>query len=321
MKTIISVDGGGIKGIVAATILQAIQNKLPRPIHEYVDCFAGTSTGGLITCGLTIPDKQSKAQYSTDDIVKVYQTLGPKVFSSSFWHKVKTLWGLIGPKFPLDGLEEVAEYLYGNTKLKEALTQVIITTYDLATRQPIIFDSLDPKLNKISMKDLTMGTSSVPTAFPSVKSGKYNLIDGGIFAVSPALSALAMCKKKYPDEPFLVVSIGNGDYNELLPHKKTKGWGLLQWASAAIDVVIDGICDSIDLQTRIFSTFGGGKYYRLQFKIPEELNAMDDPSKEKVADLRAKALQWVEDNDKILDDICKHLITIHLQNHLAKKNV
>ena len=313
MNTIISVDGGGIKGIVAITILQAIQNKLPKPIHEYTDCIAGTSTGGLIACGLTIPGKQGKPKYSTNDVVEVYQTMGPIVFSSSFWHKIKTLWGLIGPKFPLDGLEEVAEKYYGKTKLKEALTQVIITTYDLATRCPVIFDSSDPELNDISMKDATMGTSSVPTVFPSVKSGEYNLIDGGIFAVSPALSALSVCKKKYPNESFLVISIGNGDHDKLLPHKKTSDWGLLQWASPAIGVVIDGIGDSIDQQTRIFSTSGHGHYYRLQFKIPEELSAMDNPSEEKVTALREKALQWVQNNDEQINEVCQKLILVDLQ--------
>ena len=88
MKTIISVDGGGIKGIVAITILQAIQNKLPKPIHEYADCIAGTSTGGLIACALTVPNEQGRPKYNTSDVVEIYQTLGPKVFSSSFWHKI-----------------------------------------------------------------------------------------------------------------------------------------------------------------------------------------------------------------------------------------
>ncbi len=310
MKTIISVDGGGIKGIVAITILQAIQNKLPKPIHEYVDCFAGTSTGGLIASGLTIPDEEGKPLYTTDDIVEIYQTLGPDVFNRSFWHKVKTLWGLISPKFPLDGLEKVSNDKFGDVKLKDALSHVIVATYDLATRRPVVFDSSNPELNDISFKDVCMGTASVPTMFPSVKSGKYNLIDGGIFAVSPALCALAICKQKHPNESFMVISIGNGDYNESLSHKKTSGWGLLQWGSTAVGVILDGIGDSVDQQTKVFSTHGDGKYYRLQFKIPKELSAMDNPSEENVSGLREKTLDWLSKNDETINKICKELILI-----------
>ena len=313
MKTIISVDGGGIKGIVAITVLQAMQKKLPKPIHEQADCFAGPSTGGLSACGLTAPGEDGKPRFTTDEVVKIYQTLGPKVFNRSFWHKVKTVWGLLGPKFPLDGLSEVSDEKFGDTQLNECLTQVVVATYDLVTRKPVVFDSENPELNNISVKDVCMGTASVPTVFPSVKSGLYNLIDGGIFAVSPALCALAICKEKYPDEPLMVISIGNGDYNEVLPHDKTSGWGLLQWGATAVDVILDGIADGVDQQTRALCTEAGGSYYRLQFKIPKELSAMDNPSEENVSGLRNKTLEWLEENDELINEICKKLI-LHSPN-------
>jgi uncharacterized protein len=310
MKTIISVDGGGIKGIVAITILQAIQSKLPKPIHEYVDCFAGTSTGGLIAAGLTAPGEDGKVKFTTDDLVEIYQTLGPDVFDRSFWHKVKTLWGLVGPKFPLNGLAKVSEDKFGATKLKESLTHVVIATYDLVTRSPVVFDSTDPKLNGISVVDACMGTASVPTMFPSIKSGGYNLIDGGIFACSPTLCALAVCKERYPEETYMVISVGTGDYNESLPHDRTAGWGLLNWGSAAVDVILDGIGDGVDYQAKIFTETGGGVYHRLQFKIPKEFSAMDDPSPENVNGLREKTLEYIKKNEEVINKVCQQLILI-----------
>ena len=310
MKTIISVDGGGIKGIVAITILQAIQKKLPKPIHEYIDCFAGTSTGGLIAAGLTVPGEDGKPKFTTDDVVEIYQTLGPDVFDRSFWHKVKTLWGLIGPKFPLNGLQKVSEEKFGDVALKECLTHVVIATYDLVTRSPVVFDSTNPKLNEVSVIDTCMGTASVPTMFPSVESGKYNLIDGGIFAVSPALCALSVCQEKYPEESFMVISIGNGDYNESLPHDKTAGWGLLQWGQTAVGVILDGIGDGVDQQAKIFTESNKGVYHRLQFKIPEELSAMDNPDVDNVNGLREKTLEYIKENEEVINKICQQLILI-----------
>jgi uncharacterized protein len=310
MKTIISVDGGGIKGIVAITVLQAIQNKLPKPIHEYVDCFAGTSTGGLIAAGLTVPNESGKPKFTTDDLVEVYQTLGPDVFNRSLWHKIKTLWGLVGPKFPLDGLDRVSEDKFGSIKLKECLTHVVIATYDLVTRSPVVFDSTNPDLNNTSVKDATLGTASVPTMFPSVRSGGYNLIDGGIFAVSPALCALSVCKEKYPGESFMVISIGNGDYSESLPHDETSAWGLLNWGSTAVDVILDGIGDGVDQQAKVFTETSGGPYHRLQFNIPKEFSAMDNPSPENVNGLREKTLEYIKNNEESIDKICQQLVLI-----------
>jgi len=245
--------------------------------------------------------------------VEIYQTLGPDVFDRSFWHKVKTLWGLIGPKFPLDGLRKVSEDKFGGIALKECLTHVVIATYDLVTRSPVVFDSTDPELNEIPVIDTCMGTASVPTMFPSVESGKYNLIDGGIFAVSPALCALSVCKEKYPDESFMVISIGNGDYNESLPHDDTKGWGLLQWGQTAVGVILDGIGDGVDQQAKVFTEAGGGPYHRLQFKIPKELSAMDNPDVENVDGLREKTLEYIKENEEVINKICQQLILIEAE--------
>ena len=97
MTKIISIDGGGIKGIVGATILNALENKLQKPIYKCTDIITGTSTGGLIACGLTAPNEQGEPKWNTADIVATYETMGNDVFSSSFWYKVKTLWGTYWP--------------------------------------------------------------------------------------------------------------------------------------------------------------------------------------------------------------------------------
>ena len=309
MTKIISIDGGGIKGIVAATILNRLEATFQKPLHKCTDIIAGTSTGGLIACGLTVPEdvgddefSTGNARFDTEDLVEVYKNLGETVFTNTFWYRVKTLWGLIGPKYKIDGLEKVVEAKFQDVKLEKALTHVVICTYDLYSRQPVVFSSEHPILKKISMKEVCMGTSSVPTYFPSVQAStennKFNLIDGGIFAVNPALCAMAIAKQKQPNAKINVVSIGNGSSNEALKYEDTKDWGLLDWAGPMVGVILDSIGDAVDCQTRCLAEATGGKYARLQFELPEELRAMDNASPENIKALEKATNNYLDKNPK-----------------------
>ena len=302
MTKIISIDGGGIKGIVGATILNALENKLKKPIYQCADIITGTSTGGLIACSLTAPNESGEPRWNTADIMATYETLGTDVFSSSLWYKIKTLWGLIGPKYPIKSLEEVIRSKIGDTKLNEALTHVILSTYDLHQRCPIAFSSEDPMEGHLKMVDLCLGTSSVPSYFSSVNiqcnHKNYNLVDVGIFAVNPALCAFAIAKKKKQNEPVDIISIGNGNFNKPLPYEKTKSWGLLQWGSPAIEVIIDGIGDAIDHQAAVLCEADGGRYVRLQFDIPEKLSNMDNVDSKNITALKKATLNYLFRNQQ-----------------------
>ena len=88
MKTILSIDGGGIKGIIPALILAEIEQRSKKPISELFDLIAGTSTGGIITLGLTKPNLDGKPEYQAADLVKLYENDGPKIFYQSLFRKI-----------------------------------------------------------------------------------------------------------------------------------------------------------------------------------------------------------------------------------------
>lgn len=302
MTKIISIDGGGIRGIVGATILNALEVKLNKPIYKCTDIITGTSTGGLIACSLTAPNRFGESRWNTSDIVAAYETLGADIFSRTFGYKLKTLWGLIGPKYPIENLRKAIQGRVGETKLNEALTHTILSTYDLHEGSSIAFSSDDPEEGNLSMVDLCLATSSVPTYFSSInvkcKNKNHNLVDGGIFAVNPALCAFAIAKKKNQNESVDIVSIGNGNFNKSLPYKKTKSWGLLQWGSPAIEVIIDGIGDAIDHQAAILCEADGGRYVRLQFDIPENLGDMDNVDSKNIKNLKQLTLDYLSNRPK-----------------------
>ena len=104
---ILSIDGGGIRGIIPAMVLAEIERRTEKPISALFDLIAGTSTGGLLALGLTKPDANGHAEWTAEKLIELYETDGGKIFHRSRWHKVLALGNLAEEKYPAKGIEEV----------------------------------------------------------------------------------------------------------------------------------------------------------------------------------------------------------------------
>lgn len=134
-KYILSVDGGGIRGIIPAIILAKIENRTRKPISEIFDLMAGTSTGGIVVAGLCKKDEKGKPQYSANDLVDLYQEYGPYIFKSSFLRRSIFSW-LNGAQYPYQNIESVLHKYFGDDTLKNTLSNVLITSYDIHNNCP-----------------------------------------------------------------------------------------------------------------------------------------------------------------------------------------
>jgi uncharacterized protein len=204
---LLSIDGGGIRGIIPAIILVEIEKRTNKRISELFDLIAGTSTGGLVALALTKPNpgQPNVALYTAKDLVELYRNHGRHIFDEqeSFlddaleqaYNQFRNLLqnlpqginlpeidinSLRGPKFPSTGREEVLTEFLGETLIKKALKEVFITSYDTELRTPIFFTSneqtqTEEKRNfrKIcdgyTMKQAAMATSAAPTYFAPYK--------------------------------------------------------------------------------------------------------------------------------------------------------
>ncbi len=144
--TILSIDGGGIRGIIPAMILAEIERRTGRRTAELFDLIAGTSTGGVLALGLTVPqdDKATRPRFRARQMVSFYEEDGREVFHS-FWQNVVSLHGLIDERYPSERFEKVLrKYLGEKTKLSQAITEVLITSYEIETCRPFSFSSARP---------------------------------------------------------------------------------------------------------------------------------------------------------------------------------
>lgn len=198
---ILSIDGGGIRGIVPAIILAEIERRTGKRIFQMFDLVVGTSTGGMLALGLTKPDPQNpnQAHYKAQDLVEFYKKHGKTIFQKTLLvetrrkllypiielieklsgEPVGDLEDLLNPKYIAKGREEVLTELLGNTPLDQALKEVFVTSYDTVLRMPVFFTSKEkkPKFGEnyrkicagFTMKQAAMATSAAPTYFEPVQ--------------------------------------------------------------------------------------------------------------------------------------------------------
>ena len=325
---ILSIDGGGIRGIIPAMALSEIEKRTGKQVWELFDLIAGTSTGGILALGLTRPGENGKARYSAADLIRLYEEKGSTIFSSNTWHRIKSLGGLLDEKYPSKGIEEVLHRYFGSTMLSECLTPVLITGYEIERRDPFFFRSVRAKENEgynYFMREVARSTAAAPTFFEPARvrsveqaiyeerHSYYALIDGGVFANNPAMCAFAEAKSNPRMNPrklddFVVLSLGTGQLTRKIPYDKAKGWGLAEWAVPLLNVVFDGVSDTIDYQLRQLLT--QDRYFRLQASL-EILGKddLDDASEENLRELKTLANQLIQENKEALDRICGQLIT------------
>lgn len=312
--TILSIDGGGIRGIIPAKILAEIERRTGKPIAKLFDFVAGTSTGGILAVGLGQPSPTTgQPQYAAADLIELYAKEGARIFHHSCWHMVKAVGNLMGPRYDGDGARTVFDQYFGATTLKQSKTRLMVTSYDIERRAPIFFKSWRAQTDAahdFRMADVARATSAAPTYFPPVQltngSERYALVDGGVFANNPTMCVLADAKKLLPsDTQFFVVSLGTGNADRKLPFDDAKGWGLAGWAHPLIDILIDGVSDTVDYEAR--ELVPDGKYHRFQTALDPSIQEMDDTHASTIEKLKACTDRLIAERASDLSAICATL--------------
>ena len=319
---VLSIDGGGIRGVIPALVLAEVERRTGRRISDLFDLIAGTSTGGIIALGLTKPNERGEPEYDAEQIVDLYASKGGRIFAHTLGHDVRTAWGLLDEKYPAGEVEEVFEEYFGDARLRDALTNVFVTAYEIEQRSPWFFRSTrakaDPAAYDFPMKKVARATSAAPTYFEPLRleddSGqKWALVDGGVYANNPTMCALVEARTSFDADEILVVSLGTGEPTVGLPYEDAKDWGLIGWARPILDVVFEGVSDTVAFQAEQLAPVVGGarRYYRFQVPLPEITSStddIDDARKSNIRALRQVTERMLAEREADLEELCAALV-------------
>jgi uncharacterized protein len=336
---ILSLDGGGIRGIISCIILKYIEEQLQildhpdAKIGDYFDLIAGTSTGGLIAAILLFPDKDGKARYRVQDALDLYAKKGETIFHVSFWEQLINPFGLFDEKISEKNLEIQLKSFFGKLQIKDFIKPCLITTYDIEARKAKFFTSHDAHdaLENFYAKDVCRATAAAPTYFEPAKiksfyGQEFTLVDGGVYANNPSLCAYAEARKiafktvlkdeakiDYPSvNDMILVSIGTGTVKKSYHFKDFANAGKLKWITPLIDILLSSNVETVDYHLeKMFETLGARNsknYHRLMPELHSASPEMDDTSEKNISELIQAGLFYVEKNRENLKAIARKLI-------------
>jgi predicted acylesterase/phospholipase RssA len=241
---ILTIDGGGIRGLIAAKVLARLEELLRARDGSptLLDCFdllAGTSTGGLISLALSAPAEAGRSPMTAARLVEIYGgEEGRAVFERPIWRRLPLLGTAIDlflPKYSLGPLRKELEREVGTATMADARKDVLVSAYDMHASEPRFFKRWTAEAEQVSMIDAGLATAAAPTYFPSHRVAGGALVDGGVFAANPTVAAVVEALKRTvaPDrltpDDLLVVSLGTGDYELGYEPEAVERWGALDW--------------------------------------------------------------------------------------------
>lgn len=291
---ILSLDGGGMRGIIPATVLEYVENKIieitknPNArLADYFDLLAGSSTGGILSGFYLTPNPEDtpnspSAKYKASQAIDFYANDGSQIFNKSKksrWFGLRSLFD--STKYSPKALDSVLEREFKDLKMSSLLKPCIITTYNILSKNSFFFSSREPleKKREFYLRDVLRSTSAAPTYFPPayIKNlSTDNLminIDGGVFANNPSMCAYSEARRTifeniaFPSaENMLILSIGTGGGQFNLPNvNKSNRWGVIKWAKSIPEIMMDGSIDTVDYQMKnLFDTLNDKN--RLNYK-------------------------------------------------------
>jgi uncharacterized protein len=343
---VLSIDGGGVRGIIPARVLVELEKLTGKPIRSLFDVIAGTSTGGIIALLLGSPGKPQGGPMSASQVLDLYHTEITRIFPQLEVHEWRDWWdeqqaqGVFSQRFgaallphhygnarylPV-GLEDALERMLGDAKLAEATVDLVVPSYDMSRRQPFLFRSADARNGtgpNLEMKLVARATSAAPTYFPPLKlqheHGEAVLVDGGLVANNPVtlayFDATERADAAHPGSELdaVIVSLGTGlpmTTTETFEQIWSRNWP--QLAVGLLGVIFDGTSElSNDLVRRMIDGASGNQHFwRLQTQLHDCSFHLDDASDENLTALHRLAEELVTTQAADLAEIAHALTTV-----------
>ncbi|HBR56095.1 MAG TPA: hypothetical protein DEA22_01270 [Blastocatellia bacterium] len=300
---ILSLDGGGIRGLITAIWLNyletELQTKFPgKKLRDFFDLIAGTSTGSILGCAVA-------SGMETKKIIDLYKVKAGTIFpryAAKWLYDARLLRQVIAgnPIYDGKGLEKELKAAFGVNEKFSFPVKTMVVSYDTFNRQPLIFKSWREDYHGLPIWEVCRASSAAPVYLPAhvltVREADIPLIDGGVVANNPTVCAISEGIKLQASEPpnervtidnFVVASFGTGSSTSPITIKQAVGWGPAKWMFNLIDVLFDASLDAVDYAAS--QLIAQDNYFRFQVNIEKQYADLDNPDKDNINGLAAVA--------------------------------
>lgn len=303
---VLSIDGGGIKGLIATYVLRALEVAIQerggdKPLAHYFDLIAGTSTGGLISLCL------SKKEPLTANQIKNLYLQKNEIF---FPTPKRFLERLIKEKYSPEPMEAFLKEIFKDDTFEDTHSNVLLTSYDIENTH--IFNMSKADTPKLKLRHAARATTAAPTYYPPlyITVGDKNrvLIDGGVYSNNPVLWAYAKARREFPNSKINILSIGNFKKNVEFETELTS----FSWFDVSKgNLPIYTLCQTSQENNadNIARLIPDCNYIRIEYRNEKEDNIkMDDISSLTLNRLSIIGKQLSENYSKLIDDVAVSLV-------------
>lgn len=260
MKTILALDGGGVRGILPGMILAELQRRSGKGGEQF-DLIVGTSTGGILGLFMALGKPASAA-------VDLYRCEAKSIFRAPLLRRVFDWAGLWRPRYTEHGIESALKRHFGDALMKDC-RPVAVTAAQIANMSSCVMRSWAWQWVGAPAWVVGRATSAAPTYFPPTGDG---YIDGGVWANNPSHVAMLLARELWPGEDYRLLSLGCGRRNTYALPRRTKHWGLLQLAPRLPEMLMGTGEDFAEL---VATTVLKDRYLRVQPDLEAVDSAMD----------------------------------------------
>lgn len=293
-RTVLAIDGGGIRGIVPLTLLKHIEQTCYAidpdiDMINWIDVFSGTSTGAIISGALMLRDENERSIFTPDKILDLYLKRGHQIFS----REVSMTSAM--PAYPL---KLILENNFGEVNIDAISKHFLFVSYDMNADSPFIFTDRMDMYRNLSLAKIMMACSAVPGYFPPVQLGDKQLADGILTAKNPSKLAYEYAKMYYPNDPIVVISLGTGE----LPVEQHD----------MIELEMHRVHKEMETLSKVDKNL---LYFRFQPDLEDANHMMDDTSDQNLQNLISDAQKYIANNGQAFERLFK-LMTIKADNFI-----
>ncbi|PRP81973.1 patatin [Planoprotostelium fungivorum] len=289
---ILSIDGGGIRGVIPTVLLSEIEKETNRPCSILFSAMGGTSVGGVCAGALSLPDglNSTRPKYSAEFLLNYFIHQGQELFGSATGKIV----GLISPTYRNRGRIAAFEDIFGQAQMQDTLVPLYITALKKSFLNETTIVSSYNHRKGWSIREAMMCTTAAPTFFQSIEVRGEHFVDGGVMLNHPAQRIYTECRNDsdLDHRKVHVLSLGTGtSIKQLDPHDQL-GQGSLYWGLNLHRTLGAQEGDSV------VTTISGHSNFRCQVFSDRELK-MDDCSEGNMDNLLGLAYRYIDENKDI----------------------
>jgi patatin-like phospholipase/acyl hydrolase len=305
-KIVLSIDGGGTRGLMPAILLREICRQLP---NFSPDMIAGTSVGALVGVAF--------ATGKTDDFIGDFQSIAQQIFTRnwSYWNPLnwsQTTRGFFGPLYKTAPKKRAIQNFLSQAQ-EDNLEQdfdfsnlgcrLLFPFYSLQNRKVTFYQNYNAA-RSFGLVDTLMSTTAAPSfydpyIFTGLDKNRHECIDGGVYVNNPSLLAYQEARAEFPHSKIIMLSLGTGEHDYNDENEYSSHRGKLYWAQRYPTISIEGTSRYIHyiMDKKSESDLELLDYFRINPKLHKKLMIMDGTSKKYIDDLTSSAVSIIDEKN------------------------